>query len=314
LGQKSFFSKKYHSLTKTYISCILISFTFVPFSYCLIIKFIFMKRIFISFSLLLCAFYMNAQSVVVCDFDEVYPTVDVWGGLSIDVTDAEAPASGQMGVLTVPAGNPSDGGVYLQLDETFDPRNYVGVSFLCKGAVTKGGELANPPFIMKLEQSADGDGTYRIQDWNTYPRYEGQGEWQVVQLTFDIIKRALQEELDKNAAFPATGYDKIVLVPAPYEGMDEFTLYLDDIKLRTSWDEETAIQPVKSEDVIAISAANGAISAKTISGIPAYLKIYSVSGQEIASGIQQIQLDTKGIYIVKASTGSSNKVSKVIPK
>ncbi|MDR0864839.1 MAG: T9SS type A sorting domain-containing protein [Candidatus Symbiothrix sp.] len=274
-----------------------------------------MKRIFISFSLLLCAFALNAQSVVICDFDEVFPTVDVWGDLSIDATDAEAPASGQMGVLTVPAGNPSDGGLILQLDAPFDPRDYTGISFLCKGTVTKGGDLANPPFILKLEQSAYSDGSYRIQDWNTYPRYEGQGEWQVVQVTFDIIKRALQEELDKNANFPATDYDKIVLVPAPYEGMDEFTLNVDDFKLRTSWeDEPTAIALVNKEAAITISAINGIISAQTTTGAPASLKVYSVSGQEIASGIQQVQLETKGVYIVKASTGNASSVSKVIIK
>jgi hypothetical protein len=274
-----------------------------------------MKRIFISFSLLLCVFALNAQSVVICDFDEVFPTVDVWGDLSIDAIDAEAPASGQMGVLTVPAGNPSDGGLILQLDAPFDPRDYTGISFLCKGTATKGGDLANPPFILKLEQSAYSDGSYRIQDWNTYPRYEGQGEWQVVQVTFDIIKRALQEELDKNANFPATDYDKIVLVPAPYEGMDEFTLFVDDFKLRTSWEEEgNAIASVNKETAIAISAINGIISAQTTTGAPASLKVYSVSGQEIASGIKQIQLDTKGVYIVKASTSNASSVSKVIIK
>ncbi|MDR0542800.1 MAG: T9SS type A sorting domain-containing protein [Dysgonamonadaceae bacterium] len=276
-----------------------------------------MKRIFISLSMLLGALTLSAQSVVVCNFDDVVPSIETTQQVTIDYVEAEAPASGQMGALTVAAGNPGDGFLLLQTDYTIDPRDYVGISFLCKGDVYKGDNLANPPFILKLEQSASTDaGTTRIQDWNSYPRYTGQGQWQKVHVSFDICIRSLQEKLLADPNFPATSYDKIILCPAPYENMNEFTLYIDDIKLRTSWEDEggNGIPALKTPDPIQFTSKNGVIRSKTLDGDVASLKVYSLSGQEIASGNGQVQIAGKGVYIVKATTLNASQVSKIILK
>ena len=175
--------------------------------------------------------------------------------------------------------------------------------------------MANPPFILKLEQSSSADaGATRIQDWNTYPRYTGQGQWQVVEIPFDICLRSLEEKMSADPNFPATDYDKVILCPAPYEGMNEFTLYIDDIKLRTSWTDEggLAIQDMKALNPINLVAANGVICSKTVDGDLAAIKVYSLSGQEVASGTGQVQVANKGVYIVKATTAKANQVSKII--
>ena len=265
-----------------------------------------MKIFFISLSLFLGALSLNAQSVMVANFDDVWPAdIGTWSIGDIDYVPAEAPATGDMATFTVPAGNPSDGGIYIVAEETFDPRDYVGVSFLCKGNV----DAAS--FILKLEQSSDGAGIYRIQDWNSWPKYTGNGEWQEVHVTFDICFKELEEALIKDANFPATSYDKIVFCPAPYEGKPEFTLYIDDVKLRTSWEDEGNAIPVVNAKQNAISVENGVVKAYEPN---AFLKVYSISGQEIASGTQQVLLNTKGVYIVKTSTTNTTSVAKVIVK
>jgi len=268
-----------------------------------------MKRIFTFLSVCACVLTLNAQSVVIANFDDVIPAdLSTWGGVTLDYAMApdDSPASGQIGVIGVPKSNPSDGGFYVQTNETIDPRNYVGISFLAQGQVTVS-------FILKLEQtSSDDAGTTRIQDWNTWPKYDGNGEWQEVHIPFTVALRALQEELDKNPNFPATNYDKIVLVPGPYENLPEFTINIDDIKLRTSWDDDLGILLTKSVDDISIIAVNNTISVKAKNGQPASLKVYSISGQEIASGLNQVQIGTKGVYVVKATAGNVSSVSKIV--
>ncbi|MCL1938188.1 MAG: hypothetical protein FWF52_07320, partial [Candidatus Azobacteroides sp.] len=86
-----------------------------------------MKRIFISLSLCACALALNAQDVMVCNFDDVFPDVSAWGTMTF--TTAPAPAgvlaSKTMGVLTVVAGNQA-GSLVIQMDNTFNPQDYVG--------------------------------------------------------------------------------------------------------------------------------------------------------------------------------------------
>jgi len=266
-----------------------------------------MKRIFTILFACMCVFGLKAQSVMVCNFDDEFPEVGSWGDVAVDYLDAPAdsPASGQMGSVWVPKSNPSDGGVYFVMNNTIDPRDFVGISFLANGPITVS-------FILKLEQSGDPNGNNRIQDWNTWPKYTGNGEWQEVHIPFDIALKSLGEKLAVDPNFPATAYDKVVLVPGPYENLPEFTINIDDVKLRTSWDTD-GIPLVKAASFI-ITSVNGTVSAKATNGAPATIKVYSISGQEIAEGLNQVQLGTKGVYIVKAAAGNANMVSKIIVK
>jgi len=247
---------------------------------------------------------------MICNFDDVFPYLSTSGGLLLSYLQAPAnsPASGEMGSLWVPASNPNDGFLTIQLDKPIDPRNYIGISFLAQTDVTVS-------FILKLEQSTLDNSVAQIQDWTYNYKYTGNGEWQEIKIPFDVLLGStgtdqLGYKLSKNPNFPAGSYDRIIICPGPYEKLPAFTLNMDNIRLRTSW-VDTGIQPAENTDVINIVAQNGTISAKAATGSPVTLKVYSISGQEIASGINQVQMEIKGVYIVKATTENATNVQKV---
>jgi len=250
----------------------------------------------------------NQDPLMICNFDDVFPYLSTWGNLILDFAnapDGSPAASGNMGALGVPAGNPSGGCLKIQMDTTFDPRNYVGISFLAQSSVN------NISFVTKLEQSTLDNSIAQIQDWNTNPKYTGNGNWQEVPIPFTVILKSLQDKLSANPNFPATAYNIIEICPAPYQNLPAFTLNIDNIRFRTSWN-ETGIQTPKNTGAITIITANGMVSAKAENNDPVTLKIYSLSGQEIIAGINQVRLETKGAYIVKATTSNESKVSKVV--
>jgi len=249
----------------------------------------------------------NQDKSMICNFDNVFPYVSITGGLNLDFVNAPAdsPASGQMGALWVPQNNPNDGFLVIQLDTLIDPRNYIGISFLAQTPLTI-------LFVLKLEQTNTNNNVTQIQDWSYNSKYTGNGKWEEVHIGFDVILSQLQGKINANPNFPASDYDRIVLVPAPYQYLPAFTLNIDNVRLRTSWDDETGIQPTKNTDAVRIITADGTVSAKAKNGNPVSLKVYSISGKEISNGLNHVQLETKGAYIIKATVGNESNVSKVI--
>ena len=268
-----------------------------------------MKQIFTFLFVCMCALGLNAQSnVMVCNFDDVYPDVSSWGDVSFDITNAPAGtlASGVMGVLTINADN-ENGSMIIQLDFTFDPRDYVGVSFVAQ--VTEAG--LSPAFISKLDQSSDPGNLNQIQDWTYNVRYSGSGDWEEINLPFeDAIIPSLGDKLANDPSFPADQYDKIELAPGAWDNQPTFTMNIDNIMLRTSW-EDTGI-PLMKTDATILTVVNGIISAKATNGSPVSLKVYSVTGQEIADGIGQVSVGFKGVYVVKTTVGGVAKTTKIV--
>ena len=251
------------------------------------------------------------DALTICNFDNVFPYVEPSSPqLTLDMADVPdgSPASGKMGVFGVPQNNQS--GIFtIYLNEPIDPRNYVGISFLAQA------NNASPYFVIKLEQSSDVSNANQIQDWTTYPKYTGNGEWQEVQIPFDVLLGTtgtdqLGYKLSQNPDFPASGYDKLVIAPAAYQNIPAFTVNIDDILFRTSWNESGI--PLVKVAALVITSENGTISAKAANGNPVSLKVYSISGQEIAAGMNQVQVGTKGVYIVKATTGNIADTQKVV--
>ena len=252
----------------------------------------------------------DQDALTVCNFDNVFPYVAPFTPkLTLDIADApdDSPASGKIGVFGVPANN-SSGLFTIYLNEPIDPRNYVGISLFAQA------NNASPWFVIKLQQSSDTGNTYQIQDYNTHPAYTGDGEWQEVQIPFDVLLGSSNQQLgyvlNQHPDF-APSYDELIISPAAYQNIPAFTVNIDDIRLRTSWNDEQGIPLTKAAALI-ITAANGTISAKEAAGNPVSLKVYSISGQEIADGVNQVQLGMKGAYIVKATAGNIRKVSKII--
>lgn len=266
-----------------------------------------MKRFFTFLFVCMGVFALKAQNgVMVADFDDAVP-YDV-GGLGIDISYDAAPdgslASGQMLVVDVPA-NAEWQSFSITLNEPFDPRDYVGLSFVAEAPV-------NFPWVLKLEQTALPNDQAQIQDWDTWPSYTGEGEWKEVQIPFDVVLGSLGDKLAADPSFPADQYDIIELAPAAYQSLGEFTVNLDNFMLRTSFDETGT--PLTKLAAFVITSANGNISATGVNGNPVSLKVYSISGQEIAEGVNQVQIGTKGTYIVKATNGNVSSVSKIIVK
>ena len=251
--------------------------------------------------------YRKNQSSV-CNFDAVFPFISTGGGLQIDYAEAPAgsPASGQTGVIRVPDNNGSSGGNFfaIWIDGLIDPRDYVGLSFLAQAS-------SQVPFAAKLEQSVAANKIAQIQDWTSNFRYTGAGAWQEVRISFEQIKENLTAKSAEYPELDPADYDRIVIVPAPYQNRSAFTFNIDNIRLRTSWDDDSDIQSTKDPDAIRIFVAAGSIMATTEAGNPVSLKVYSLSGQEVAAGINQVSV-TNNIYIVNAVTEKATVRSKII--
>jgi len=260
---------------------------------------------------------VNYNDTLICNFDDVYPYITVSGtsGIGISTADAptDSPASGQMGVLSVPQNNLS-GLIKIYLDTPVDPRKYIGISFLAQSNYTD----KPVPFVTKLGQSADNIAANQIQDYTTQPAYNGNGVggWQEVHIPFNVLLGSsssdqLGYKLNQNPNFPASDYDILMLLPAYNQKLPAFTLNIDDINFRTSWGNETGIPATKLAALI-ITAENGMIKATGANGNPVFLKVYSISGQEVINGTNQVQIGIKGAYIVKATTGNITDVQKIV--
>jgi hypothetical protein len=248
---------------------------------------------------------------MLCNFDDVFPFISTSGSLSVGYADAPNgfPASGTLGAVQVPANNTGNFFAIWDDQDPFDPRDYVGISFLAQAQVS-----SPVPFALQLEQSIVSNNIAQIQDWSYNFNYTGNGAWQEVHISFDGgIKTGLANRLAAgNPSFNAANYDRIAIIPAHYQTRPSFTLNIDNVRLRKSWIDETGISLTKTTDAIRILVANGTISAKAKNGAPVSLKLFSISGQKITEGMNQVELRAKGAYIVKAEAENINQVSKII--
>jgi len=286
-----------------------------------------------------------AKSVLICNYDDVLNTPFYntnLAGFSANYDNdapANSPASGKVLTITVPATSDASKYFGVQVPFKFDPRDYVGISFLAQ--IPEGAYSLR--FGLRLQQSTDPANSNQLQTLTYYEeydpgRYTGNGEWQEVHVIFDHMTLKeysipyrqpnvpnsplrqtgnvtnIWDKLADNSNYPANQFDKISIAISPNIAVpNAHTLLIDNVKLRGSWDDEVGIPLViNNSDAINIIVENGTIRAIAADGNPVSLKVYSLSGQEIAGRMNQVQVGMKGIYIVKATTGNTSKVSKVI--
>jgi len=275
-----------------------------------------MRRFFTLLFSCLCVLGLRAQvnGYVVANFDDVcsdLSAIGSWGGLTVDFAAAPAGslASGNMLVVSVP-GNSQGASFTITMDAPIIPSDFVGISM--DAQVPEGDALA---FIFKLQQTSDPGHNNSLEDW-TYQRYSGEGEWQEVHLSFDHILSdadsktlGYKEENDPNFYDYYSQYDQIEIAPGAWDGAPACTLNLDNIMLVYDWG-ETGI-PVTKAAAFILKTVNGSVSVVNGTG-PVSLKVYSTSGQEVASGVNEVQVGTKGIYVVKATNGKASSVSKIV--
>ena len=288
------------------------------------------------------------ENTLICNFDDVVPDVDpfiTYGGITGNYnTDAPAdvPASGKILTLNSPGGNTAGNWFTVWTDFTFDPRDYVGVSFLAK--VPEGLDLH---FGFRLQQSTDGNNDYALQNLTYYEEYDagqytGDGKWQEVHLTFahmtleefSIPYRQpavpesplrstgnvtnIWDRIAANSNYPVDQFDKISVALSPNINIGVHTLLIDNIRLRVDTEDleekdlTNGIIRIENANAIRIATVNGMISARASDGSPVALKVYTPLGQEVVSGIDQVPVATKGVYIVKASVGAVSSIRKMI--
>jgi len=276
----------------------------------------------------------EVKSVLLANFDNVLPYDMTFGGLT-GTYDKNPVGSENLLTINNPGGNTPNNWFTIWTDFKFDPRDYVGISFKAKVPETT---IAKLRFGFRMQQSTDGSNANALQNITNYEEYNageytGAGEWQEVHLTFAQMTLKdfasanrgegkpyrttgnvtnIWDKIAANANYPADQFDKISVALHPYIQIAPHTLLVDDIYLRASWDDNVGIPLLKKDAGINIFAVNGVINAKAIDGKSVALNVYTLSGQKITSGLDQVQVGTKGIFIVKATSGNVSKVSKII--
>ena len=168
-----------------------------------------MKKVFILCIALCSMMNIHAQNKIVCNFDYLTSNYYSWGNVSMSVAAAPVGSLGMAGLVNVPANNQGDG-IYFNLNSTINKSDFSGIKLKIKG-VNAGSTFA---FAFKLENSSSGAVT---QDWTTYPRYSGNGNWADVIIPINSLQSGT--------------YNRITLIPAPYENLSAFSFYVDDIAL-----------------------------------------------------------------------------------
>jgi len=168
-----------------------------------------MKKVFILCMALCSMMNILAQNKIVCNFDYLSSNYHSWGNVGISVVTAPTGSLGQAGLVSVPANNQGDG-IYFDVNSNFNQSDFTGIKLKIKG-VNASSTFA---FAFKLENTATGAIT---QDWATYPRYSGNGNWADVIIPISGLQSG--------------SYNRLTFVPAPYENLSAFSFYIDDITL-----------------------------------------------------------------------------------
>lgn len=167
-----------------------------------------MRKLIFNLILLLIAITSSSQNKIVSNFNYLSSNFDTWGNVSINVLTSTDGSLGKAGLVSVPANNEGDG-IYFNLNNTFTKSNYSGIKIRVKSA-----NIGTFSFVYKLENTSTGTS---VSDWETYPKYNANGQWQDVILPLDRLSDGQ--------------FNRISLVPGAYESIPAFSFYIDEIAL-----------------------------------------------------------------------------------
>lgn len=167
-----------------------------------------MKRLILYFVLLLITINGYSQNKIVCNFNYISSNYNSWGNVSINVQSSTDGSLGKTGLISVPANNEGDG-VYFNLNNPFTKSVYSGIKLRVKSS-----NMGTFSFVYKLENTLTGASS---SDWETYPKYNANGQWQEVILPLNKLQDGQ--------------FNRITLVPAAYEYKSAFSFYIDEIAL-----------------------------------------------------------------------------------
>lgn len=167
-----------------------------------------MKQLIFNFILLLLAAGGFAQNKIVSNFNYISSACGAWGNVAVDTQTSAEGSLGKAALISVPANNQGEG-VYFTLNSVFAKSNYSGVKLRVRSY-----NVGNFSFVLKLENTNTGAS---VSDWVTRPSYNANGVWQEVVLPLD--------------RFQEGEFNRITLLPAPYESKPAFSFYVDEIAL-----------------------------------------------------------------------------------
>ena len=262
-----------------------------------------MKHVFTFILFIAATSFVAGQNVLVADFDEISSG---FAGLNSGSATGEVEivpnpdGAGNVGKIIV-TGNNSDGaGFFFDLDNALSRDDYESLRLDVKSTHN------NISFIPKLERE-EGGNTLRVQDWATYRKYSGAGEWQTVHVPFEVMQASTEH--------PTFQFTRIVLLPDPWGGSSLFEMYIDNVTLVSKG---SGVNKNSIDNINLFTSGGQLMISNVIKDTK--VKIYSITGVLVYEGNcnNDFELDMRsigvsnGIVLVNLSDGTSSSVTKKV--
>jgi hypothetical protein len=262
-----------------------------------------MKKVFLSVMVAANFLALSAQDVLLFDFSTKLPTGNwpwtAWGGISMNVVDDASSLGNKVVQIKFNEDKKSGPGITMNTAEKISTDDYAGFTIKVKSDIPATPGLI---FTFVLERT-DGAGTKG--NWSTFPKYQGNGGWEIMQFPFLASQKGFS-------------FDRIALnltthgttIPA------NSLVYLDDVTLVTSF--STGTDNVKADNY-SIFSENGIVSVQGISG-NTDVKIYTALGSLVYNARQNANFSvdlreygvSSGILFVNINDGIVQKTRKVL--
>ena len=235
-----------------------------------------MRKIFFIISLM-GVLTMNAQNVVLFDFDNKLPTGEwpytgyPFNNVTITVVDDPSEIGNKVAkiVYTAPATPDANNGFYMDLPNSYTLGNYGGFTANVRC------DYHDIIFTYKVENGGQIKGHWNLPG---FPEYKGAGGWETMTFPFD------SPQMDESPEFVFT---RISIDMRSHSSLQSCTLYLDDITLIQKG---TAINTVTNTDAVVAA------------------KYYNLQGIETTQPVKD------QIYLVKRlfESGKTDVIKQVI--
>ena len=262
-----------------------------------------MKHVFTFILFIAATSFVTGQNVVVADFEETtsgFAGLDSGSATGVVEIVPNPDGTGSVGKITVTGNNDDAAGFFFDLDNALSRDDYESLRLDVKSTHN------NISFIPKLEIE-EGGNTVRVQDWATYRKYSGDGEWQTVYIPFEVMQADIN--------FPTFEFTRIVLIPDPWGGSALFEMYIDNVTLISK---NSGVNK-NSIDNINLFASGGQLMISNVIK-DTKVKIYSITGVLVYEGKcnNNFELDMRsigvsnGIVLVNLSDETSSSVTKKV--
>jgi len=260
-----------------------------------------MKHVFTFILFIAATFFVAGQNVVVADFDEIssgFAGLDSGSATGVVEIVPNPDGEGNVGKIIVTGNNGDGAGFSFDLDNALSRDDYESLRLDVKSSHNQ------ISFIPKLERE-EGGNTVRVQDWATYRKYSGAGEWQTVYIPFEVMQASTE--------FPTFEFARIVLLPDPWGSSELFEMYIDNVTLIS----KSSGVNKNSIDNIDLFISGGQLMINNVIK-DTKVKIYSITGTLVYEGNcnSDFKLDMRSIGVSNGIVlvNLSDEISSSVPK